>query len=130
MCNLYSITKSQAAIIEFTGAVLDSTGNLPSMPGVFPDYTAILRTFWISSGNLRCEGSKIAPFDFHYLCTWDGRKIAARTVGLYVDLMGPSSQRETYFTVFNRINESSRSATCGNFRELNDPPLLPWTAAP
>ncbi len=38
MCNLYSLTKSQTAIIEFTRAMKDSTGNLPSLPGIFPDY--------------------------------------------------------------------------------------------
>jgi len=40
MCNLYSITKGQAAIIELSRALRDVTGNLPSMPGVFPDYSA------------------------------------------------------------------------------------------
>ena len=40
MCNLYSITKGQAAIRDFTRAMRDSTGNLPSLPGVFPDYAA------------------------------------------------------------------------------------------
>lgn len=40
MCNLYSITKNQAAIIEFTQAMRDVSGNLPPMPGVFPDYKA------------------------------------------------------------------------------------------
>jgi putative SOS response-associated peptidase YedK len=40
MCNLYSITKGQAAIIELTRALRDLTGNLPSMPGIFPDYSA------------------------------------------------------------------------------------------
>ena len=40
MCNLYSITKGQAAIREFTRAMRDTTGNLPSLPGVFPDYPA------------------------------------------------------------------------------------------
>jgi hypothetical protein len=29
MCNLYSITKGQWAIIEFTRAMRDTTGNLP-----------------------------------------------------------------------------------------------------
>jgi hypothetical protein len=38
MCNLYSITKGQRAIIEFTRAMRDTTGNLPPLPGVFPDY--------------------------------------------------------------------------------------------
>ncbi len=40
MCNLYSITKSQDAIREFTKAIRDVAGNLPPMPGVFPDYMA------------------------------------------------------------------------------------------
>jgi putative SOS response-associated peptidase YedK len=40
MCNLYSITKGQAAIIEFTRAMRDTTGNLPPLPGIFPDYEA------------------------------------------------------------------------------------------
>ena len=45
MCNLYSITKGQTAILEFTRAMRDRTGNLPSLPGVFPDYAApVVRT--------------------------------------------------------------------------------------
>jgi putative SOS response-associated peptidase YedK len=40
MCNLYSITTSQAAIIAFTRALRDTTGNLPPLPGIFPDYMA------------------------------------------------------------------------------------------
>src|SRR4051812_11242842 len=40
MCNLYSVTKGQAAIIALTRAMRDTTGNLPAMPGIFPDYTA------------------------------------------------------------------------------------------
>ncbi|WP_297490380.1 SOS response-associated peptidase [Acidocella sp.] len=40
MCNLYSVTKGQAAIRELTGAMQNSTGNLPPLPGVFPDYAA------------------------------------------------------------------------------------------
>ncbi|HUI21402.1 MAG TPA: SOS response-associated peptidase family protein [Methylocella sp.] len=40
MCNLYSVTKGQQAINEFTGAMRDRTGNLPPMPGIFPDYFA------------------------------------------------------------------------------------------
>ena len=40
MCNLYSITKGQAAIIEFTRAMRDTTGNMPPLPGIFPDYKA------------------------------------------------------------------------------------------
>jgi putative SOS response-associated peptidase YedK len=40
MCNLYSITKNQDAIRRLFTVDLDRTGNLPSMPGVFPDYEA------------------------------------------------------------------------------------------
>ena len=40
MCNLHSITKGQTAIREFTRALRDRTGNLPPLPGVFPDTTA------------------------------------------------------------------------------------------
>jgi putative SOS response-associated peptidase YedK len=40
MCNLYSITTSQAAIIAFTRALRDHAGNLPTLPGIFPDYKA------------------------------------------------------------------------------------------
>ncbi len=40
MCNLYSMTKGQAAIIAMTRAMVDRTGNLPPMPGIFPDYAA------------------------------------------------------------------------------------------
>ena len=40
MCNRYSQTKGQAAIIALTRAMRDSTGNLPPLPGIFPDYQA------------------------------------------------------------------------------------------
>ena len=45
MCNLYSMTKGQQAIRELAGAMRDITGNLPMLPGIFPDYAApIVRT--------------------------------------------------------------------------------------
>jgi putative SOS response-associated peptidase YedK len=40
MCNLYSVTKGQAAIRDWFRISKDWTGNLPSMPGIFPDYPA------------------------------------------------------------------------------------------
>jgi putative SOS response-associated peptidase YedK len=40
MCNLYSITKGPQAIRDFARAMRDRTGNLPPIPGVFPDYFA------------------------------------------------------------------------------------------
>jgi putative SOS response-associated peptidase YedK len=45
MCNLYSETKGQQAIIDFVRATRDRTGNLPPLPGIFPDQAApIVRT--------------------------------------------------------------------------------------
>jgi putative SOS response-associated peptidase YedK len=45
MCNLYSITKGQQAIRDLAGAGRDLTGNMPMLPGVFPDYSVpIVRT--------------------------------------------------------------------------------------
>jgi putative SOS response-associated peptidase YedK len=40
MCNLYSQTKGQQAIIALARAMRDRTGNLPPLPGIFPDYQA------------------------------------------------------------------------------------------
>ena len=40
MCNLYSITTNQAAIIGLFRVINQYVGNLPPMPGVFPDYPA------------------------------------------------------------------------------------------
>ena len=45
MCNLYSVTIGQAAILAFTRAMQDGVGNMPPLPGIFPDYEApIVRT--------------------------------------------------------------------------------------
>ena len=50
MCNLYSITTNQAAIIALFRVINRYVGNLPPMPGVFPDYPApVVR----SAGNER-----------------------------------------------------------------------------
>ena len=40
MCNLYSLTKGQAAISDLFRARNDRTGNLPLFPGIFPDQMA------------------------------------------------------------------------------------------
>lgn len=40
MCNLYSITKGQQAIRDMYRAATDTAGNLPPLPGVFPDQMA------------------------------------------------------------------------------------------
>src|SRR6185369_6157459 len=40
MCNLYSITTNQEAIRQLFRVINRYIGNLPPMPGVFPDYPA------------------------------------------------------------------------------------------
>jgi putative SOS response-associated peptidase YedK len=40
VCNLYSITTNQAAIIGLFRVINRYVGNLAPMPGVFPDYPA------------------------------------------------------------------------------------------
>jgi putative SOS response-associated peptidase YedK len=40
MCNLYSITTNQAAMIALIRVMNRYVGNLPPMPGVLPDYPA------------------------------------------------------------------------------------------
>ena len=40
MCNLYSITKNQAAIRDLFKVARDTTGNLPPLPAIFPDQMA------------------------------------------------------------------------------------------
>ena len=48
MCNLYSLSRGQAAILAMARAmdrpVADRTGNMPALPSIYPDYQApILR---------------------------------------------------------------------------------------
>jgi hypothetical protein len=57
MCNLYSITKGPQAIRDFVREVRSDVGNMPPLPGVFPDYRA----------PIVCEGGEgrelvMAPF--------------------------------------------------------------------
>jgi len=45
MCNLYSVTKSQQVIRDLVKAIRDLTGNMPSLPAVFPNRMApVVRT--------------------------------------------------------------------------------------
>lgn len=39
MCNLYSFQRGQAEVLAFIEAI-DGVGNLPPLPGIFPDYPA------------------------------------------------------------------------------------------
>ena len=40
MCNLYSMTKSREAVLQFARAMADRTANQPPLPAIFPDQMA------------------------------------------------------------------------------------------
>jgi putative SOS response-associated peptidase YedK len=40
MCNLYSMTSNKTAIRDLTRTMRDSVGNMPPLPGIYPDYPA------------------------------------------------------------------------------------------
>jgi putative SOS response-associated peptidase YedK len=40
VCNLYSMTKSREALVAYTRAMRDRTGNQPPLPAIFPDQLA------------------------------------------------------------------------------------------
>ena len=74
MCNLYSLVTNQEAIRAITCAMRDSTGNLPPLPGVFPDYSApivrngadgvrelVLARWGLPSPRFALEGKKTDP---------------------------------------------------------------------
>jgi hypothetical protein len=42
MCNLRSLTKGPQAIRDFPNAMRGDVGSMPPLPGVFPDYFAIV----------------------------------------------------------------------------------------
>jgi putative SOS response-associated peptidase YedK len=57
MCNLYSITTNQAAIAALFCVINRYVGNLPPMPGVFPDYPApVIRNPRPAPNSSRCAG--------------------------------------------------------------------------
>jgi putative SOS response-associated peptidase YedK len=57
MCNLYSMTTTQEAMRRLFPGILDSYGNLPAMPGIYPDYPApIIRN---ASGGLELAKARL-----------------------------------------------------------------------
>jgi hypothetical protein len=38
--SLYSLTTNQEAIRRLARVMVDNTGNMPPLPGIFPDYSA------------------------------------------------------------------------------------------
>jgi putative SOS response-associated peptidase YedK len=40
MCNLYSMVRPQSEAVALAKAIRDKAGNMPTLPGIFPDYPA------------------------------------------------------------------------------------------
>jgi putative SOS response-associated peptidase YedK len=89
MCNLYSMTKNVDAIRRLFGALNSRVGNLPSMPGIFPDYPAPI--------------ARNAP---------DGREIVMARWGM------PSSQRAVMDAATKRAEKLEAKGKSVDFKEL------------
>ncbi len=89
MCNLYSMTKNQAAIRNLFKVDRDVTGNLPSMPGIFPD--------------------KMAPIIRNAV---DGRELAVLRWGM------PSSSQAIFKKATTRAEKLAAKGKQYDFKEL------------
>ena len=100
MCNLYSLTKGQAAIIALVRAMRDRTGNLPPMPGSFP-------TLWPQSRALGPMAKLIV------------RKAAAQTndraelCSILSDNIVDPETRRRFVDAFNKQGSSVRAGASG-----------------
>lgn len=110
MCNLYSLTKGQSAIRELASVMSDLTGNLPAMPGIYPDYAAPI----VRNG---ADGRELA------MARWGMPSPAFALEGKAVDKgitnvrntasahwrrwLGPSSRCLVPFTSFSEPDQSS-----------------------
>jgi hypothetical protein len=78
---LYWISSNQKAIIDLARALRDLTGNLPPLPGVFPDYRApIVRNGDVGARELAIAGIAVALQDAAIVAQVCGRAIARPVV--------------------------------------------------
>lgn len=126
MCNLYSHTRSQDAIRAFTKALRDTTGNLPPMPGIFPDYKAPIVRLCLArwgmpssqkaqldaatkrADKLRAKGK---PVDFDQLLRMepDGGTTNIRNTKSkhWTRWLGPQNRCVVPFTSFSEFNKAA-----------------------
>lgn len=97
MCNLYSQTKSQDAMRRVFVDMLedeieDVTGNLPSQPGIYPDYPTPIRTEWTSVRKLK-EGEMTAELFGFLTCPANAEVGAVHPKAMPVILTEPEEYR-------------------------------------
>ena len=150
MCNLYSHTKGQQAILEFTRAMKDSTGNLPPQPGIFPDYSApIVRNtpdgrelamarwgmpssakalFEATSKRAKALEAKGKPVDFQALLRMEpdtGTTNIRNTASAHWKRwLGPENRCVVPFTSFSEFNREAGGDIWFAFDESRPPGLL------
>jgi putative SOS response-associated peptidase YedK len=93
MCNLYSMTTNQEAIRRLFRVVVDNTGNLPPLPGIYPDYPAPVVRNSVDSRELMARWGMPTPPKF-----LEGRKDPTR--------VSPTSATQRRRTHGNRITPS------------------------
>jgi hypothetical protein len=82
MCNLYSMTKGPQAIRDFTRAMRSKVGNLPPLPGVFPDYSAPI----VRNGT---EGRELVLARWGMPSRFEALKDKNRDPGVTISAMSP-----------------------------------------
>jgi putative SOS response-associated peptidase YedK len=126
MCNLCSMTKSQDALRQLVQAMRDTTGNLPPMPGIFPDYPApivrngadgvreLAKARWgMPSPKRALEGRMTDP---------GGHQYPQRRVTALAPLARHRDRCLVPFTSFFRIRHDRRQEGAGLVRARREPP--------
>ncbi|MBI3700587.1 MAG: SOS response-associated peptidase family protein [Afipia sp.] len=147
MCNLYSMTTNQEAIRRLFKVTIDNVGNLPSLPGIYPDYMApvvhmsnseralsmmrwgmptsqkvLLDAAKIRAGKLEAKGKAI---DFKELLRMEPDKgvtnVRNTSSAHWKRWLGPANRCLVPFTAFSEFNKSMG----GNvWFESKDHPLM------
>src|SRR6266851_3712236 len=107
MCNLYSITTNQAAIIALFRVINRYVGNLAPMPGVFPDYKAPIDATKKRAEKLQAKGKSV---DFKELLRMepDGGTTNIRNVKSkhWMRWLGPENRCVVPFNSFSEFNKA------------------------
>jgi hypothetical protein len=85
MCNLCSLTHSQDEIRRLTHAIRDTAGNLPTLPGIFPDQLAPVCEWRRTAGASSLERFPFLrnrkPLSFSFICRIFSRRTGVHFAG-------------------------------------------------
>ena len=147
MCNLYNMTTNQEAIRRLFKVTIDNVGNLPALPGIYPDYMApvvhmsnseralsmmrwgmptsqkvLLDAAKVRAGKLEAKGKTV---DFKELLRMEPDKgvtnVRNTSSSHWKRWLGPANRCLVPFTAFSEFNK----AAGGNvWFASNDKPLM------